>query len=429
MLKDKRIIEIFLAGIFSVLSCQHAVSGYPVRGHASQYTVINANANQIIIAQSRAKVRNLLSQLQAVSPSSLNDQVAFLTQKLADVPYLDKDGVGESDWQPSATTYQPGALHIMQYPVYRLDGFDCQSFVQTVMALLHSQTLPQFESNLLKISYGAAGNPQGEIVRYYNRNNFVDGDFNPVNQHNNYLQDVTAMNQLAHYAKTTSIVLSRQNWFARQNENLKETVNVLDNANGASMVKRFKQVYTHLNFPHFDAERITIAYIPKNEFVNHPMLLQMIPTPSIVEIVRNPNKWYVGNRKIRDVIGTDLTVSHLGFLYHQAFQYGDLIYRKIICHHEYGYRVCQVTPVVCKKKTCDELMFAHATDAHPSGYYWYQSSAGSYTCSPEKPARGTPYSSCNRIERLPFIDYLTGSQHGWYMTDSSYLGVNVEKIL
>lgn len=396
---------------------------------ATPFSTIDANVNQRIIKDSRTRVKHLLSQLQPYRQLDLNEQVAYLTQQLANTPYLYKGGVGESDWQPTATTYQNGAVHIDQYPVYRLDGFDCQSFVQVVMALLHSQTLSQFDTNLLKISYGAAGNPNGEIVRYFNRNHFIDGDFNPINQRNGFLKDVTALSDLSNYADTITILLSRQQWFLQQNKNLKAIVNVLNNTDGARMVQRFKTVYSHLAFPRFAAEQITIAYVPKQSLVNEPKLLDTIPTPAVVEIVRDPSKWYLGNKKIRQVIGTDLTISHLGFLYRQTFQYGDLIYRKIICHHAAGERVCAVSPVSCQKKQCQELMFAHATDAHPSGFYYYPLTNGDYTCSPNLPKSKVAYTYCNRIERLPFIDYLTGSQYGWYMRDPSYLGVNIEKLI
>jgi hypothetical protein len=92
--------------------------------------------------------------------------------------------------------------------------------------------------------------------------------------------------------------------------------------------------------------------------------------------------------------------------------------------------VCEVTPVICQKKICRELMFTHATNAHPKKYYWYQSSNGNYVCSPNRPAPYLAYTSCNRVVSSPFYDYLTDYQLGYYwnMDVASILGVHVEKL-
>src|SRR5258708_2678106 len=100
--------------------------------------------------------------------------------------------MGEGDWQPNSSIYQSGAAHLRQDPVYRLDGLDCQTFVQVAMALLHANSLDQFDNSILNIAYGAAGNSSEGIVHFYNRNNFADGDFNPVNENNGWLSDVTS---------------------------------------------------------------------------------------------------------------------------------------------------------------------------------------------------------------------------------------------
>lgn len=399
---------------------------------APAFTVLNAKVQQNLILQSRTQLENLLTDFASQRQFSLNEQITYLTQQFADKPYIE-GGIGEGDWQPKAMTYHPGAVHVMQYPVYRLDGFDCQSFVQVVMGMLHAGNLAEFDHTFLAIAYGAAGNPNGDIVRYYNRNNFVDGDFNPINHQNGFLRDATSEGLLANYVATTSSFLNRHAWFARQTRDANSNVVVLHAEDGTVMTQRFKHIYTQLKFPRFDTENVSLTYLPKEALAKRQWdgsykpnraVLAAIPVPSVVEIVRDPSKWYSGDRKIKQVVGTDLNISHLGFLYQQTFQYGELIYRKINCTQQ----VCHVTPVTCQQKQCSELMFAHATDAHPKGYFWYQQANGNYTCTAQAPRRGQRYTYCNRIERLPFFDYLTGSQHGWYMTDGSYLGVHVEKL-
>jgi hypothetical protein len=89
-----------------------------------------------------------------------------------------------------------------------------------------------------------------------------------------------------------------------------------------------------------------------------------------------------------------------------------------------------VVAVTCQKTACNELMFAHATDAFPARYFWYQKPDGNYTCSPRRPNRDIHYTSCNRVMALPFYHYLTDYQLGsyWNMDMPSMLGVHIEKL-
>jgi hypothetical protein len=75
-------------------------------------------------------------------------------------------------------------------------------------------------------------------------------------------------------------------------------------------------------------------------------------------------------------------------------------------------------------------MFAHATQSHPDGFYWYQASDGQMTCTRTRPQKQIHYSQCNRVETLPLFDYLTEYQYGyyWYMSNPAILGVHIEKI-
>jgi hypothetical protein len=386
-------------------------------------------------SMSRAKIQSLLSDLRNQRQQTPDQQVAFITQALANIPYLYSGAEGEGDWMPNASVYQSGYTHIRQDPVYRLDGMDCQTFVQVTIALLHSANINQFDKNILKISYGAAGDTSDGVVHYYNRNNFVDGDWNPVNEKNGFLNDVTSNSP---YAAQTSANITRQNWFFTQQKNLAANVHVLSAADIPAMEHRFMTTYSALNFPHFKTEKVTISYFPKNKiaqpqpdgsYQENAGLLAKIPTPAVVEIIRDARKWHEHGKNIRDAIGTELNISHLGLLYRQNFHKHEIIYQKITClsHHQNN---CQVTPVTCEKDTCPELMFAHATDAHPDGYYFYKLANGNYTCASTPPENQATYTRCNRVAALPLFEYLTDYQYGdyRYMTSPSILGVHIEKI-
>lgn len=423
-----------LALLEASASRHHTASSY-------QFTVLNPEAYRQNVAQSRARISQILKRLQPYRQQSLDEQVALITQQLIDTPYFANDAMGEGDWQPKSQVYQPGAVHIDQQPVYRLDGLDCQTFVQTVLALLHAKSLDTFDQTYLKVAYGAAGNPNGELVRYYNRNNFIDGDFNPVNQANGWLRDATSQDRLADYSHTLTATITRQRWFLTQQQSLDDHIQVLARSSGEAMVKRFTTVYASLPFPHFDKQPIAISYLPKENLVqresdgtfapNHNLLAQ-IPTPAIAEMVRDVNRWSLYGRKIKDIIGTELTISHLGLLYRQAFKKGELIYQKTTCgYNANGRKTCRVMPVICERTQCHELMFTHATDVYPFNFFWYQAANGQMVCSPFPPPKGVKQTSCNRVISLPFFDYLTEFQQGYYwnMDMPSFLGVHLEKLL
>lgn len=406
---------------------------------ASDYTILDATKYQRTVNDSRIKIQLILNELQILPEQNTNKRIAFIARQLSDIPYIFSGAMGEGDWQPSSSIYQPGAVHVRQDPVYRLDGLDCQTFVQVAMGLFYSHDSNQFDKNILKISYGAAGNPSGEIVHYYNRNNFIDADWNPLNQHHGWLTDVTAKSDLAAYAKTTSATITRQKWFSFQ-QNYPSYARVLTEADGPAMAKRFLTTYTTLNYPNFDSENISIAYLPKEKiaiqqsdgsYQPNQDLLDKIPTPAVVEIVRDAKKWTIGGKNIKEVIGSELSISHMGLLYRKRFHHGDLIYRKISCNYDDKHqKICNVTPIVCQQKHCNELMYVHATDSHPNDYFWYKQPDGNYTCSSQPPTNHIGYTKCNRVEQQPLFNYLTDYQYGsyWYMNSPSILGVHVEKL-
>lgn len=424
----KTIIGVFLILFFSMPA--HAYK-------QANYTVLNSKHYRQVVNDSRNKIHNLIHLLEPARQLSLNTQVALISQQLADIPYSESQTIGEGDWQPNSTTYKPGAVHIMQDPVYRLDYLDCQSFVTVAMALLHAKSLDEFDRNYLKISYGAAGNPDGEIVHYYNRNNFVDADLNPINQRNGWLTDITSQGELSEYAKITTANINRNEWFlTQQQKHLRENVRVLSAKNGPAMVKRFKTVYANLNF---QPEQVSISYIPKNtlallqpdgSYQPNATVLDNIPTPAVAEIITDTKKWFSGGINIKNLVGTDFNVSHFGLLYRQKFHNGELIYHKISCGDLQQKRVCFVSPVICQKEQCDELMFANATAAYPNGFYWYQTSKGDYVCSSTPPKNRNKLTYCNRVEQLPLFAYLTDYQYGRFghMRNPAFLGIHIETL-
>ena len=402
------------------------------------FTVLNYDQYRKVVSDSREKIRKLLKSININHKfnKNSNDQVKFIASSLHNIPYIYTGAMGEGDWTSHSSTYAAGSVHIQQDPVYRLDGLDCQTYVQMVLALFNSHDLDKFDENYVKLAYGAAGNIGNDVVHYYNRNHFVEGDFNPLNEKNGILQAVT-LNEM----KNMNITITRKNWFDHKKNRLSGTVRVLHKKDGETMADRFMNRYTNLHYPNFDQQNINISYIPKEaiakkqsdgSYLPDQALLDKIPTPAVAEIIRDPRLWHVGGKPIKDVIGTELSVSHLGIIYHQTFQKGQTIHQKITCKKDSNdKKVCSVTPVKCLKTQCRELMFSHATNSYPNNYYWYREANGNYSCTAQKPENGEPSQYCNQVTSLPLFDYLTQFEYGSYryMESPSVAGVHIEKIL
>lgn len=416
------------------------------------YTVINTKQYVETVKQSEQDIIHVLDQFKRyqLKPAALEARLSLAIQYFKDRPYCTgKDytvGVeGEGDWCANDMT-RHGCPHLQQDPIYRTDAFVCNTLVQTVLALIQSNTLAEFNRNIIAVRYGAAHEPSNPI-HYYNRNHFISADFNPINQKNGFLRDVTEQGDLAHYVKQTSAVIDRQSWFDHnlQPKNLKATLRVLSSQNGEAMVDRARDHYP-AKFHHFLPEKITIDYLPKGILVKkisangvthyqvNTALLNQLPTPSVIEIVRDAKLWKVGNQFIADVIGTELNVSHLGLLYRKHFKFNEVIYHKISCVKKDGKKICQVTPVVCRQvKGCTPLLFVHAGDPYPDGYFYYRDQRGSYHCDANIPVglqNGLSAIPCNRVMSMPLADYLLSYQYGKYtlLDEPSILGIHVEKI-
>ncbi len=338
----KKLIVFFIfAAVLAVISITIKIKWFTPKN----YTVISEYNYQRVVQQSEKDIEHLIALLNPYEnkPDYLNQLVALSAKYFSDRPYQITGVQGEGDWCPEYPT-RHGCPHIKQDPIYRTDIFVCSTLVQVVLALLQAHNIQEFNQNILSINYGAAHEPPSSI-HYYNRNNFISADFNPVNQRNGLLVDVTKQGIFSTYAKQTSAVIDRQKWFAKQMqpESIKSTIRVLLAKNGVNMAERAERNYP-APLHHFSPETITISYIPKEVFVKkiafsgNPVtyrvnenMVNQLPTPSVVEIVRDVRKWNIGGKNIAEVIGSGINVSHLGLLYRQYFKMNEVIYQNIYC--------------------------------------------------------------------------------------------------
>jgi hypothetical protein len=189
-----------------------------------------------------------------------------------------------------------------QAPRYRVDAFDCETYVTTVLALTLADNLQNFKQCLSRLRY-----KDGQ-VSYLSRNHFTSVDWNKNNQKQGFLQDITPSfkdKNKQSVALATHVLIDKASWYQHRAldsirlypSNPEEQFRRL--AELKARGSKLPQVISQLPYIPFT------ALFQKDGQVNE-YLFSQIPTGSIIEIVR-PD-WH-----IKEQIGTDLDISHLGF--------------------------------------------------------------------------------------------------------------------
>lgn len=203
---------------------------------------------------------------QSMPVAALESRLRLYAQKFVHEksPYL-VDPLGEG----VSSEVSPG-------PLYRFDGFDCTTFVETVVALAISSSPEEFRQRINQIRY-----KNGE-VSYQTRNHFPSIDWIPNNTEAGFVADITGK-VAGSRTRWSQTWIEKGEWLRRK---------------GA----RFAPLAGH-----FRTELGRIPYIGKEDLLEVPALLERIPSGVIFHVVR-PN-W-----NLKKSIGTQLDVSHMGFL-------------------------------------------------------------------------------------------------------------------
>jgi len=251
-------------------------------------------------AETDQTIRQLYHTLKA-KPTPMNQRLEHISQLFLNKPY-EGNALGEG---PHAT-YDQG-------PLYRTDAFDCETYVDTVVALALAPDFNSFTQCMKHIRYD-----HGE-VSFIKRNHFASLDWNLNNQRAGVFKDITTSltNQkgepAALFAKT---FINKPEWYQQLP---KERIR-LPNASPKEQAKQFKALKREGK--HLKAKRVSTPYIPLTALFNNKgepnqALFDQIPDGAIVEIIR-PN-WNLTTR-----IGSRLNVSHMGFVFRKN---GDLRFR------------------------------------------------------------------------------------------------------
>lgn len=235
-------------------------------------------------------VQVLYHQAQQQALPTMADRISFFSTLFLGKPYtltaLGEGSRGEFD----------------QAPLYRVDAFDCQTFVETVLALSAADSAPHFANCLRHIRY------QSGHIAFTQRFHFLSPDWNRNTQQRRLIQDITTHLKDQHHHPVYRYAhahIDIPNWYHHFDIS-KIRLCHASKQQALHALKRLQQRGQALS-----TTSSTVAYIPFSVLFDkqgqpNNFIFQQIPSGAIIEIVR-PN-W-----DLTQAIGTHLNISHLGF--------------------------------------------------------------------------------------------------------------------
>ena len=248
--------------------------------------------SELIEKNADASIQELYHSLSATQNSSFVEKLSWFSSQFQDRAYL-LGALGEG----------PNARYD-QFPRYRTDAFDCDTYVNTVLALALSDSLPTFQQCINNLRY------INGIVSYVNRKHFTSVDWNTSNQQSGLLVDITLSihdkknQRVAQYA---SAVIDKPGWYAHKTM---ATIRI-KSQNYSKHRQRLIELQAKGRGLAIIRSQIPLlpftVLFPKN---NEPdlYLFAQIPHGAVIELVRE-------NWDLRKELGTFLDISHLGFAF------------------------------------------------------------------------------------------------------------------
>lgn len=196
--------------------------------------------------------------------------------------------------------YQAGALgegligKYDQNPLYRFDHFDCETYVDTVMALVLATNFFDFKKKINQIRYKQAQ------IDFFQRNHFPSLDWIPNNKKNGILRELS-YSIAGQKTRIATVLINRSSWYqhlAIDRIQLPDLSPLNKKVYLDELKKRAKKLT--------NSEKASIAYIPVADVLDNSELRKRIPTGSLIFLVGHDN--YLNYR-----IGTPMNVLHMGF--------------------------------------------------------------------------------------------------------------------
>jgi hypothetical protein len=214
--------------------------------------------------------------------TNLANRMERFSERLLEVPYV-ADPLGEG---------VNGRFD--RDPRHRLDGFDCTTFVETVIATAKAHSRNAILPNMDRIRY------KNGRVSFETRNHFTGADWIRNNVRNGILVDITqSIDRDSTYL--AEAVIQRSDWY-----NLLKA----DRLSGIpEEEKESRLAELHALGQNFPDVVEKVPFLHKTKIDQNPEIINRIPHGSIINIVR-PN-W-----NLVEAIGTNMNVSHQGIAFH-----------------------------------------------------------------------------------------------------------------
>lgn len=264
------------------LSTSNAVPATPSSVASSVSSTSESIPEQATIDES---ISNLIKK---ASGKNYEARVNFISAQLLGIPY-ENEPLGEGSQG-----------YFNQKPVYRLDKFDCETFVDTVMAAASAHNLEEFQHNIRGVRYNR-GN-----ISFNERNHFPTADWLANNIKRKLLTNASK-NIAGNKAMTATVTIDKPQWYAKLD---KSRIYLAGSNTEAELSKRLSQLHDLGQYA--DTINDNLDYIPLTALFDskqqpNTALLKKFPVPAVVFIVR-PD-WHTA-----DTLGSDILVSHMGIL-------------------------------------------------------------------------------------------------------------------
>jgi len=181
-----------------------------------------------------------------------------------------------------------------QNPLYRFDQFDCETYVDTVMALALANDENNFKNTINQIRYKKG------LVDFTARNHFTSADWIASNSKNYFISDLTAR-IAGNETRESHVFINRKNWYQHLPIERIQIPGLTDQQ------RQEKLQQLHAEYQTVKNNMAVIDYIPlKLLLTKNDAILKKIPNGAVIFlVVKDPSL----NRKI----GTQNNISHMGF--------------------------------------------------------------------------------------------------------------------
>jgi hypothetical protein len=249
--------------------------------------------------------RDLTHLIPQLSMYSTPDKIALFSNVLVGKPYQ-TEPLGEGDLGEYS-----------QAPLFRFDRFDCETFVDIVLALSYAKQDSDFLPTINHIRYY-----NGE-VSFATRNHFTDVDWIPNNIAAGFIYNIT--DKVAGTLlplQTQTVYINKQEWYAHLPLSRIKI-------NGLTVgQKQFLLEKLRMQGQYLQNKSVSTRYLLARDILAHENdIFKRIPQGAIIFIIR-PNYPFLQR------IDTELSIAHMGFAIRDKqqlyFRHASSMYKKVV---------------------------------------------------------------------------------------------------